>query len=256
MIRIYGDSFGSECGTNTWIDELAKMQKKPAITYAQGGTGPNFSLNILLKQVEKNQIDKDDILIFLLSDLKRLDFSFLKDSSHSSGVFRIPDKTFKHPFYETQKYLYDNEKTIIEMAKSLGPTFIYENVKNICFLHLLSKNMRTNRFLVFTCFELHHYLNEYDMFRCRDSSVDYIRNLDFEHLNSPNFEFYNFPISYMVGNYGGFEKIDNHMTVEQNKYFGNLINDILCGNEIDLSWFKHSEYDDPMEVRDKDFIYE
>ena len=122
--------------------------------------------------------------------------------------------------------------------------FLYENVKNITFLHLLSKQFK-NKFLVFTCFSLDHFTSRYKNFNI--TSTRLLHKLKFDYLNSPNFYFVNTPISYMVGATEGddWSDISNHMTTEQNKKFASMCNDILNNDTPDTSWFKYTPYDDP-----------
>ena len=141
---------------------------------------------------------------------------------------------------------YKNYKSEIKaVANTLGPMYLYENVKNITFLHLLSKQFKKYNFLVFTCFSLDHFTSKYKNFNIKSTKL--LHDLDFEYLNTYNFYYVSTPISYMVGKYHGPPKdvLDNHMTVEQNEKFALFCSDILNKEEPDSSWFVYTAYDDP-----------
>ena len=325
-IHIYGDSFAADHGQydynpksktvddttyhaiheNTWPGVLSKLKKEKIKDYAQGGSGPNWSLKNLLAHLENDKIKNYDTIVFLLSDQKRLQFPFLKDDGHSGGVFRlaenpnvsydenkirqqrikedrhrlrfseirVPKKSnWKHPYQPghkdyseedglgNQSYLNEHIPVVKTIAQSLGSMFLYENVKNITFLHLLSQQFKKFRFLVFTCFSLSHYLQYYENFDYPSTKI--LHDLDFSYLNNDNFDYYNMPIGHMVGNedqQGGDVHKANHMTIEQNRKFGKFVYDLLMYNEPDTSWFSKTdpyddvvEYDRPIEPV---FIYE
>ena len=279
MIHVYGDSFGAEYDNDqTWPVVLSQLKKEQISVYAKAGTGPNWSLKKLINNLENNEIENFDTVIFLLSDQKRLEFSFLKDKQHTGGTFRLLDKFWNHPYQpgpdvtkETldtmgdQSYLNDYKSEIKVIAQTLGPMFLYENVKNITFLHLLSQRFKNIRFVIFTCFSLENYLSYYDDFGI--DSVELLNSLKFDSLDTDNFDYVKIPIGHMVGQFK--EPLDenspemrlrNHMTPEQNKKFGQFVYDVIMYNELDKSWFvTDNPYDDVVE-QDRPieplFIYE
>ena len=173
-IHVYGDSFGQNTQKDTWPHELSILKKEELISYALGGTGPGFTLQLLIADLEESKISSQDTVIVLLSDHKRVVFPFLKKPEHAGGAFRVAeDEEWIHPFTpagwksrgrgpgvtEDQSYLYDHKEDIKMIAQSLGPMFLYESVKNITFLHLISQNFKSIRFVVFTCFSLENYIS-------------------------------------------------------------------------------------------------
>ena len=272
-IHIYGDSFGAACHDDkTWPVVLSNLKKEKIRVLCKSGTGPNYSLKMLLSDLECEKIKNFDTVVFLLSDQKRLEFSFLKSPQHTGGVFRLLDEFWQHPFQpgpevteETlevmsdQSYLNDFKSEIKVIAQTLGPMFLYENVKNITFLHLLSHQYKNIRFVIFTCFSLEHYLSQYKDFKI--DSVSLLNSLNFECLDADNFDYVKIPIGHMVGTKQNDESVlHNHMTVDQNKKFGKFVYDIIMYNEIDKSWFvKTRPYDDVVEYDRRAeplFIYE
>ena len=76
-IHIYGDSFGADFSNEeTWPVVLSQLKKEQISVYAEAGTGPNWSLRILVDHLENDEIKNYDTVVFLLSDQKRLEFSF------------------------------------------------------------------------------------------------------------------------------------------------------------------------------------
>ncbi len=251
MIHVYSDSFGETHGAGTWPAKLEYIREEEVKINGSGGTGPNWSLRKLINDLETSKIKNRDSVIFLLSDQKRMEFPWLENEWLADGIFLlaedIPEEIVKHlkggtPAFD--KYRYKKyEYEIRTMAQSLGPMFLYENVKNITFLHLLSQQFKGINFLVFTCFSLNHFTSRYKNFNITSTKLLY--DLDFEELNSSNFYYVSTPVSYMAGTYDGDEMLNNHMTVEQNEKFGIFCNDILNNNTPDTSWFVYKAYDDP-----------
>ena len=284
-IHVYSDSFGADKDEDgQWPCELAKLQGQELTGNGMGGTGPNFSLRKLVHDLEKKKIKSFDTIIVLLSDQKRMQFPWLDHDELADGIFllaeEIPKNSLVGTYLEAGDITEDSsledikihcqfnktrykkyEKEIKTVANTLGPMFLYENVKNITFLHLLSKQFK-NKFLVFTCFSLDHFTSRYKNFNI--TSTRLLHKLKFDYLNSPNFYFVNTPISYMVGATEGddWSDISNHMTTEQNKKFASMCNDILNNDTPDTSWFKYTPYDDPFaedfgdEPPPPQFIYE
>ena len=259
-IHVYGDSFGAEYDNDqTWPIILSQLKKEKINVYAQAGTGPNWSLKMLVNDLERERIQDLDTVVFLLSDQKRLEFSFLKDKQHAGGVFRLLEESWQHPFQpgptvtkETldvmgdQSYLNDYKSVIKSIAQTLGPMFLYENVKNITFLHLISQQFKKIRFVVFTCFSLEHYLSHYKDFNI--GSTKLLNSLDFKSLDTNNFDYVKIPIGHMAGQSDGSgASLNNHMTIEQNKKFGKFVYDVIMFNEPDKSWFADEPYDDVTE---------
>ncbi len=259
-IHIYGDSFGAAYHNNeTWPIVLSNLKKEKIRVLSKSGTGPNYSLRKLMNDFEYDTIKKFDTIVFLLSDQKRLEFPFLKNPQHTGGTFRLLDEFWEHPFMpgpnvteETlevmsdQSYLNDYKKEIRMIAKTLGPMFLYENVKNITFLNLLSHQFKKVRFVVFTCFSLEHYLSHYHDFDIKSTKL--LDFFDFEYLDNDNFDYVKIPIGHMVGQNKENIDLNNHMTVEQNLKFGKFVYDIIMYNEPDKTWFvKDAPYDDVTE---------
>ena len=269
-IRIYGDSFGADFDNEeTWPVVLSQLKKEQISVYAEAGTGPNWSLRILVDHLENDEIKNYDTVVFLLSDHKRLEFPFLENKQHTGGTFRILEENWQHPYQpgpcitqETldvmgdQTYLNDYISETRVIAQTLGPMFLYENVKNITFLHLISKQFKKIRFVVFTCFSLEHYLPYYKDFNIKSTKL--LHSLNFESLDDDNFDYVKIPIGHMVGTSDG-SLIKNHMNPDQNKKFGKFVYDVIMFNELDKSWFADEPYDDVTEndrLNEPLFIYE
>lgn len=271
-IHIYGDSFGAEYDNDqTWPIVLSQLKKEQISVYAVAGTGPNWSLRILVNHLENDEIKNYDTVVFLLSDHKRLEFPFLENKQHTGGTFRILEEKWQHPFQpgpcvtqETldtmgdQSYLNDYKSEIKVIAQTLGPMFLYENVKNITLLHLISHQFKKIRFVVFTCFSLEHYLPYYEDFNVKSTKL--LHSLNFKSLDTDNFDYVKIPIGHMVGrDLTNLPRLRNHMTPDQNKKFGKFVYDVIMFNEPDKSWFAKEPYDDITE-QDRPveplFIYE
>ncbi|SVB23768.1 uncharacterized protein METZ01_LOCUS176622 [marine metagenome] len=256
-IHIYSDSFGVNYGSGTWPFELGKLRKQKTICYGKGGTGPNWSLKKLITNLEDPLLFKpQDTIIVLLSDQKRMEFPWLKEAHHADGMFLIAEenrstkeKERKRHWGGEQYKIYKSE--IKTVANTLGPMYLYENVKNITFLHLISKMFKDYKFLVFTCFSLDNFTSNYKNFNIESTKL--LHDLTFEPLKSPNFYYCPVPISHMVGKNKDHESIHNHMTNEQNGNFALLCDAILNNKEPDISWFvPHTYYS----IYSSGFIYE
>ena len=279
-IHIYGDSFGAEFDNeNTWPIELSKLKNEEIRVLAKGGTGPNWSFKKLINDLDKtekiDEVIKDyDTVIFLLSCQKRLEFPFLKKEWHSGGAFReAEDDNWVHPFTPEkssekdlkimvdQTYIKEYRKELKVLAQSLGPMFLYENVKNISFLHLISKNFKKIRFVVFTCFSLDNYIASYKNFDITSIYTKFLKELKFDSLDDANFDYIKIPIGHMVGPHKDMtiDHLDNHMSVSQNLKFAKFVYDIIMYKEPDKSWFADEPYDDVFEkdrLMEPLFIYE
>jgi len=287
-IHIYSDSFGEDTQSGTWPFELEKLQQQKVISYGGQGVGPNWSLRKLVEILEDPLFFKPkDAIVIFLSDQKRIEFPWLEQDFHSDGIFLLAEDNHEQNTdagrtllnylkggnviensaqedsegnIRYDKYRYKKYASEIKtVANTLGPMFLYENVKNITFLHLLSKQFRSFKFLVFTCFSLDHHTSKYKNFNIESTKL--LHDLDFDYLNTPNFYFVPTPISYMVGS-SFHQRLKNHMTTDQNIKFGKMCNDILNNNDPDTSWFVYKPYDDPFaehqgtEPPPPTFIYE
>lgn len=266
-IHIFGDSFGAdEVG---WPHQLSKLKKEKVRCLAKAGTGPNDALTKLVLQLEEELITSYDTVVVCLSDQKRLNFSFLKRKDSGCGIFQLGEDGEENNHYlehvlddigkEEIDTIVKHSPVIKIIAQSLGPMFLYENVKNITFLHLLAKNFKNIRFVVFTCFSLNHYLSYYKNFNIKSTKL--LDLLTFDSLDTDNFDYVKIPIGHIVGPAtDSITHLLNHMTTEQNIKFGQLVYDVIMYNEIDKSWFVKTEpYDDPLEnSREMEplFIYE
>ena len=63
------------------------------------------------------------------------------------------------------------------MAQSLGPMFLYENVKNVLFLKFLSIHYPKVRFVVFTVFTLNNCIQHYENFNVK--SLELLKKNEF-----------------------------------------------------------------------------
>ncbi len=268
-IHIFGDSFGvDEMG---WPHQLSKLKKEKVRCLAEAGTGPNDALTKLVLQLEEELITPYDTVVVCLSDQKRLNFSFLKRKDSACGIFQLGEDENNHYLEHVLDDQGEEEiDTIVKyspvikiIAQTLGPMFLYENVKNITFLHLIANNFKKIRFIVFTCFSLNHYLSYYKNFNIKSTKL--LDLLTFDSLDIDNFDYVKIPIGHIVGpkqppRGHRHAHLLNHMTTEQNIKFGQLVYDVIMYNEIDKSWFVKTEpYDDPLEnCREMEplFIYE
>ncbi len=283
-IHIFGDSFGASMDDGSgnqklhasqkcWPNELSRLKKEKVRCFAKPGTGPNDALTKLVYQLEQELIKPYDTVFVFLSDQKRLNFSFLNDkNSGFDGFFQLAEddyagdllKNIAWPKDEDFESVSELSNVIKIIAQTLGPMFLYENVKNITFLHLIANNFKNIRFVVFTCFSLEHYISHYKNFNIKSTKL--LNSLTFDSLDSDNFDYVKIPIGHIVG--GTDDPQDppsprhllNHMTPDQNIKFAQLVYDVIMYNEIDKSWFaKDTPYDDPLEgSREMEplFIYE
>ena len=211
-IHIFGDSFACICADHTdkccWPHQLSKLKNEKVCCFATPGSGPNDALTKLVFQLEEELITSHDTVFVCLSDQKRLNFSFLKNKHDSAyGIFQIAEDDYEgdarflesvagnkeQDFESIVKH--SNEIKII--AQSLGPMFLYENVKNITFLQLIANNFKNIRFVVFTCFSLNHYTSQYKNFNIKSTKL--LNLLTFDSLNTDNFDYVKIPIGHIVG---------------------------------------------------------
>ena len=272
-IHIFGDSFACICEDDTdkccWPHHLSKLKKESIRCFATAGSGPNDALTKLIFELEGKRIHDHDTVFVCLSDQKRLNFSFLKNRHDSgAGIFQIAEDDYENARFmesvawnkeEDWEDVLTHDKEIKTLAQSLGPMFLYENVKNITFLHLIANNFKNIRFVVFTCFSLEHYLRHYKNFNIKSTKL--LNSLTFDSLDTVNFDYVKIPIGHIVGQDKMLEEsLINHMTQEQNTKFAQLVYDVIMYKEIDKSWFvKDDPYDDPNESsREMEplFIYE
>ena len=257
-IHIYSDSFGFDTQSKTWPSELEKLQKQKVISYGGQGVGPNWSLRKLVENLEDPLFfESEDVIIIFLSDQKRMEFPWLEKDSHSDGIFLLAEDMSVCPSglgFQSLKQYKTYKSEIKTVANTLGPMFLYENVKNITFLHLLSKNFKKFKFLVFNSFNLNHFTSKYKNFNIKSTKL--LHDLDFDSLNASNFYYESIPMAWSVVRYTKKDhSIGNHMTVEQNKNFALFCNAILNNEEPDISWFNK---DQPQSIGDngEEFIYE
>ena len=243
-IHIYGDSFGADFDEEeTWPVVLSKLKKEQISVHAVAGTGPNWSLKKLINDLD-NVISEYDNIVFLLSDQKRLEFYFLKEEGHSTVVMYEMLKNDTLKLNEEQTYIGNYHREIKELAQTLGPMFLYENVKNITFLHLISKQFKKIRFVVFTCFDLDNYSSLVKDFGITELYTKFLKELRFDSLEHTNFYYMNIPINQMVKYYDHAfysvpRKIYNHMSPSQNLKFAKLVYDIIMNKEPDTTWFEN-----------------
>jgi len=255
-IHIYSDSFGFDTQPKTWPFELEKLQKQKVISYGGQGVGPNWSLRKLVENLEDPLFfESEDVIIIFLSDQKRMEFPWLEQDSHSDGIFLLAEDMSVCPSGWSNQSLkqYETYKSEIKtVANTLGPMFLYENVKNITFLHLLSKNFKKFKFLVFNSFNLNHFTSEYKNFNIKSTKL--LDAFDFDSLNITNFHYESVPMAWLTVRHPEDHPIGNHMTVEQNENFALYCNAVLNNEEPDRSWFKNR----PLEIGDnsEEFIYE
>tara|TARA_B100001564_G_C20647113_1_gene674956 strand:- start:948 stop:1790 length:843 start_codon:yes stop_codon:yes gene_type:complete len=269
-IHIYSDSYGQDCDTGwTWPEVLGDLRDETFVNNGLGGTGPNFSMRKLVKDFEDDIIKEKDSIVFLLSDTKRMEFPWLTRVQHQDGLFLLGEDSqvsmnwiLGEGVKSLRKYI-DKSDVIKEVAQVLGPMFLYENVKNITFLHLLSTMHTKVNFCVLTCFTLNHFTSYFENFNIE--STELLKQISFDQLNNNNFHYVTTPVSFMVGRTFGMshtrDKFPNHMDEEQNKKFAILCNDVLNNREIDTSWFIHqldvNADDEPKEISKMNvFIYE
>lgn len=264
-IHIYGDSFAAEYDKEgTWPYDLCQMLNEKMINHAKAGTGPNYSLCKLLEHLEKNEIKDYDKIIILLSDAKRLQFPFT--DNFYSGIFRygestsmpqhaeatLKDQCLKNietmgddPYYN----FYNHAETMKIMAQSLGPMFLYENVKNVLFLKFLSIHYPKVRFVVFTVFTLNNCIQHYENFNVK--SLELLKKMNFDVLTENNFDFIKTPVISAAGMKGGdpgIKNTSNHMRLEENQKFAEMVYKIINYEEYDTDWFADDAYIDGVEV--------
>jgi hypothetical protein len=77
-IWIFGDSYSDEeYKTENQISWPIELRKKYSVTnFSKCGTGPDWSLNLLYNEINKNNNLSDVSLIFFISSIYRFDFSF------------------------------------------------------------------------------------------------------------------------------------------------------------------------------------
>ena len=251
MIWIFGDSLASDYSEkDSWPQLLSSLKNEKIEVFGTGGTGPNYSFNLLIERLEHNIRDNDTV-IFIISDQKRLQFPWLKSPGHSSIMFRLTEDELDLYIRGRHRYLLNHVEDAKTIAQTLGPMFLYENVKNITFLHLLSKNFKNIKFLVFTSFDLNNTISNYKNFNIKSTSV--FDKLDFKDLCGDNFIYFEHPVFNIIGDNVG--EFLNHMTIEQNRRFANLVVDLIDNNSIDSSWFREEEYEDVYEYPETNTIY-
>ena len=144
---------------------------------------------------------------------------------------------------------YNHAETMKIMAQSLGPMFLYENVKNVLFLKFLSIHYPKVRFVVFTVFTLNNCIQHYENFNVK--SLELLKKMNFDVLTENNFDFIKTPVISAAGMKAGNPNVkneSNHMRVEENQKFAEMVYKIINYEEYDTDWFADDAYIDGVEV--------
>ena len=90
-VWIFGDSYADRDQDNgsklSWPLQLEKNFNIK--NFAKCGTGPNLQFKAMLKQIDMCKDTSNVSIIFLISDINRHNFSFLKSESHSTYMVNV-----------------------------------------------------------------------------------------------------------------------------------------------------------------------
>jgi len=116
QIWLFGDSFVEKWqdpevnGKPAWPIMLEK--KFNVSNFGKSGSGPDFQLDVLYKEIEKHKHNIEDLkninLIFFISHNSRIDFSFLASEHHQVYAAKLIDgykQTWKDETPEVQKIM-------------------------------------------------------------------------------------------------------------------------------------------------------
>lgn len=242
-IIIYGDSYGSDYqNPHTWPNLLPELINKKIINNAVPGEGPTTTMNKFLDDFSKQKYSRDSEYIILLSDPTRMDYPFLREKYHACNAFEISSKNIPPP--EETQYLLNYHYELQTISHSLGSFFIYENIKNVLLLKLISDTYNL-KILTFMCFNY----SKIEKYFGVSKSKNILENLNFSKIKSDNFYFFEIPLVDICGDYR--YHICNHMSIEVNKKFAKLVKNLLYNEPYDNSWFEKDENNDPY----ANFIY-
>ena len=171
-IHIFGDSYAHhpslhplnyfEDSYKRWMNMFSDEEE--VINYSK----PSASLYYCFKKINdiREQIDRDDKIIFLLSDSKRLDFPFLKESDHSSSVYEIYQGRTNN---ENETYLENwihEIKLVFDMFEKEILNFYFYVISG---LNYISKKIGC-RILCLTCTDFLNNNSDFDLFFYNDKN--------------------------------------------------------------------------------------
>jgi len=131
-VWIFGDSYAQLEKTHrpSWPLYFENDPKYDVTNFALGGTGPNYSLNLLKEQLQKNT--EDVTVIFFISAIWRLDLKFL-EKGHQHILVHLDDELHdkKYKRYKAgirfflDHYVMEDSFRNVELDKVIGILKLY-----------------------------------------------------------------------------------------------------------------------------------
>jgi hypothetical protein len=96
-LRVYGDSFADSSSNTGWSEILSKKLDIPLKNNAISASSTEYSFKLFMNDVQNNVIGDTDIIIFVISSLGRLYFSYQQNENPESAALylRGPSSNFK-----------------------------------------------------------------------------------------------------------------------------------------------------------------
>lgn len=132
-VWIFGDSYAQLEHTESpsWPLYFEEDKKYNVTNFALGGTGPNYSLNILQKQLQEKT--EDVTVIFFISAIWRLDLKFLEKTDQHILIHPHDEKHKKYQKYQKgirfllDNYVMEDSYIDLELDKIIGILKLYSD---------------------------------------------------------------------------------------------------------------------------------
>jgi len=231
MIYTFGDSFGESEGSElepTWVGYLQKLVSREKVNnQCKGGLGPIDHFKSFWKLKDEIVSDKDNKIVFLLSNPFRLSFDYLKNPGHAKelGDYMVSICEKRSQTYPFVEVLGDRESELKTFYNFYADELYHINYKNVMTLKCLSElyQIKTMVFLSFTIGTKEEPMAD----RLESWEPDpFFKSL--EKLNDYYFRFYSTPLRTYAGDYASVDEpvkkdLYNHLTTEDHKIVYNII---------------------------------
>lgn len=233
-IYIFGDSYADknyrfdETNYKCWHELLQEYFIDYDIeNYGRISAGPHYSFKKLYDIFfERNELSKNDVIIFILSGYDRIDYPDLGPYNSSNIKWRYLDKElFCHDMsnLETKSYFQKNKDKIEFACRTFEEEMEYSNAKNEAFLYYLTKTVKCKVLLFYKSDHDKFFsknLNDKNFFKCPISLIDVsnneIKKSEKEYWENPE-KIFSSRLDYRA----------NHLSKENHQVLSNLICDFI-----------------------------
>lgn len=155
---VFGDSFVNydwvfkETEKLSWCYFLSKKLSIPMINFGISGSGLNYSMIKFVEYLNSNDYDKQDIIVWALTNEQRLFSWSMPDPS--MGIFYNLLDSLKYRSIEEVKWITKNkDHALWAMEKIYHPSINYSIIKILSFLKCWADNNLSNNVIVLKCFQ-------------------------------------------------------------------------------------------------------